>query len=137
MKTGDVVIYRRLNGAFEFGSEHVVHETCAALDSVMVAGSDSIHQMSEFMVRETAKPGQWWITRSKVIVLVVSIADGTMMVAVPGLGDQVALELYYANGRFSQTQETAMDLICPALGSGYSVGLAVGSYRLEDVPCCA
>ncbi len=49
MKASDVVIYRKLNGAFEFGSEHLVQQTCVVLDMITVIGSDRIHKMSEFI----------------------------------------------------------------------------------------
>jgi hypothetical protein len=134
MRAGDIVIYRKLDGVFEFGSEHTVQETCVVLDSVVVAGSTRIHKMSEFMLPGKPKAGEWWITRQKIVVLVASVVDDRLLVAVPN-GESCCLEMYYGNGRYSQSQDTGFDLICRAVGNNHVVGESVNKSIMEEVKC--
>jgi hypothetical protein len=134
MRIGDKVIYLKLNGAFEFGSEHIVQETCIVLDSMTVIGSDRICKMSEFTLPVAPAAGQWWITRGRVVVLIASVEGDRMLVVVPE-GASCRLEMYYATGRYSQSQMTGLDLICQASGSVHSVGDYVGAFGREELLC--
>ena len=140
MKSGDKVRVTSLSSKLEFGSEHVIDETCAVLDSMVVYGDERIHKMSEVKVVKDLVPraGEFWVTRCQRIVLVAAVdADRNRMMVVdkPFVNGEPYLEIYYADGRFAEAMQTDRDLICPIRGEHVAVGLVYGVLCQEEVPC--
>lgn len=140
MHSGVKVRVTSMSSKLEFGSEHIVNETCAVLDSMVVFGDERIHKISE--VKPVAElvphPGEFWVMRCGRIVLVATVdADQNRMMVVdkPFVNGEPYLEIYYADGRFAEAMETDRDLICPIRGQQVAVGLVYGVFVREAVQC--
>ncbi len=137
MKSGDRVRVTSLSSKLEFGSEHIVNETCFVLDSMVVYGDERIHKMSEVKVVKDLVPraGEFWVMRCRRIVLVATVdADRNriMVVDKPFKNGEPYLEIYYADGRYSEAIETDRDLIRP-VRCECSVGEYLGVLNKEAV----
>ena len=140
MRSGDKVRVTSMSSKLEFGSEHVINETCAVLDSMVVFADERIHKMSEVKVVSdlVPRPGEFWVMRCGRIVLVATVdADQNRMMVVdkPFINGEPYLEIYYADGRFTEAMQTDRDLVCPIRGKHIAVGLVYGVLFQEEVPC--
>lgn len=140
MRSGDKVRVTSMSSKLEFGSEHVINETCAVLDSMVVFADERIHKMSEVKVVGdlVPRPGEFWVMRCGRIVLVATVdADQNRMMVVdkPFANGEPYLEIYYADGRFAEAMQTDRDLVCPIRGGRLAVGLVYGVFCQEEVPC--
>ena len=138
MKSGDKVRVTSLSSKLEFGSEHIVNETCEVLDSMVVYGDERIHKISEVKVVKDLVPraGEFWVMRCSRIVLVATVdADQNRMMVVDRQfrNGQPSLEIYYADGRYSEAMATEQDLVCPIRGE-HVVGECLGVLNKEAVP---
>lgn len=137
MRSGDKVRVTSLSSKLEFGSEHIVNETCEVLDSMVVFGDERIHKMSEVKVVKDLVPraGEFWVMRCGRIVLVATVdVDRNRMMVVDRqfLNGQPSLEIYYADGRYAEAMETDRDLIRPVRGE-CNVGEYLGVLNKEAV----
>lgn len=136
MHSGAKVRVTSMSSKLEFGSEHIVNETCAVLDSMVVFGDERIHKISEVkpVAELVPRPGEFWVTRCGRIVLVATVdSDYLMVVDKEFLNSTCSLVMYYVDGSFSSVP-SERDLICPIRGE-HVVGSMYGVCFREAVPC--
>jgi hypothetical protein len=145
MKHGDLVVCCDESSGLIFGQEYVVDTTCIALRKLTIVEQPGLFDSDCFALPlENIQAGEWFVSRAGVLLLAAHVCGDHVVVAVPSSDGGCQLELFYANGRYSETALTEQDLICRAGRGAWQIGDRVCLHRrdlfgnfssVKEVPC--